>query len=119
LRNLIAHSRGIIDGDSKCPRKVWVEPPIRENATDCLIFLDAEIYMDRVKAPEIIRAFQATGQAPPIASVYLSYLDGAARHADFTCNKAFSRFLAMRNILAYQKYLMPRLWTADRFILLK
>jgi enterochelin esterase family protein len=75
-------------------RKVWVEPPIRGSASDCLIFLDAEIYMDRVMAPEVIRDLQAAGRVPPITSIYLSYLDTAARHTDFTCNKAYSQFLA-------------------------
>ena len=76
-------------------RKVWIEPPTCDDASDCLIFLDAEIYRDRVKAPEIIQDLQATGQVRPIVSVYLSYLDTAARHTDFTCNEAFSRFVAI------------------------
>ncbi|MFH1300039.1 MAG: alpha/beta hydrolase-fold protein [Planctomycetota bacterium] len=76
------------------PRKVWVEPAITGPADDCLIFLDGELYANRVKAPEIIRDAQAAGILPPVTSVYVSSLDAAARHADFTCNENFSMFVA-------------------------
>jgi enterochelin esterase family protein len=59
-----------------------------------LIFLDAELYIDRVKAPELLRALQTGNALPPVAAVYLSSPDPASRHVDFTCNEAFSSFLA-------------------------
>ncbi len=50
--------------------------------------------MDRVKAPGIVHDLQTTRRLPPIHAVYLSYLDTAARHIDFTCNDTYSSFLA-------------------------
>ena len=74
--------------------KAWVDHAVSGSTSDCLLFLDAEIYIERVKAPEIVRGLQKTGGIPPITSVYLSYLDTAARHANFTCNETYSRFVA-------------------------
>jgi enterochelin esterase family protein len=76
------------------PRKVWVQPAILGPASDCLIFLDAELYMDRVKAPDIVHDLQITGRLPPVASIYVSYLNTAARHIDFTCNETYSSFVS-------------------------
>jgi enterochelin esterase family protein len=76
------------------PRKAWVQPAICGEAADCLIFLDGELYIDRVKAPEIVHDLQTTGRLPPVASIYLSCLDTAARHTDFTCNENYSLFVA-------------------------
>lgn len=76
------------------PRKVWVQPAVFGSAPDCLIFLDGELYLERVKAPAIIDDLQKAGRLPPVECVYLSNLDGAARHIDFTCNATYSFFLA-------------------------
>jgi len=83
-------SSGLLDA----PRKVWVQPPIPGDASDCLIFLDAEIYIERVQSPGIVHDLQAAGQLPSVASVYLSFVDNAARHGDFTCNEKFALFIA-------------------------
>jgi enterochelin esterase-like enzyme len=76
------------------PRKVWVQPAVSGQASDCCIFLDAELYMDRVRAPKTLDDLQTTNAMPPTTSIYLSNLDSAARHADFTCNEAFADFVA-------------------------
>jgi hypothetical protein len=75
-------------------RKVWIQPAVSGPASDCLIFLDGELYIDRVKAPGIVRDLQLAGQLPPVSSIYVSNLDAASRHADFTCNESYSSFLA-------------------------
>lgn len=77
-----------------CARKVWVQFPNSQPASTHFIFLDGELYIDRVKAPGIVGDLQASGQMPPVASIFLSNVDAAARHADFTCNERFSQFLA-------------------------
>jgi enterochelin esterase-like enzyme len=76
------------------PRKVWVQEPVSQPASDCIVLLDGEMYRDRVGAPEIVRDLQETGDIPPLTCVYLSLVDTAARHADLACNESFSRFLA-------------------------
>jgi enterochelin esterase-like enzyme len=76
------------------PRKVWVQSAVAESAADCLIFLDAELYIERVKAPEIVRALQTTGGLASVTCIYVSNVDAAARHVDFTCNERYAQFLA-------------------------
>ena len=76
------------------PRKAWLQPSLTGQSPDCLIFLDGELYIEHVKAPEILHDLQSTGQPSPFTSIYLSSPDAAARHIDFTCNETYSLFLA-------------------------
>ncbi len=76
------------------PRKLWVQPAPAAQAVDCLIFLDAEFYIERVQAPAIVAGLQKAGDLPPVTSIYLSHADIMARASDFTCNPAFASFVA-------------------------
>lgn len=53
------------------------------------IVLDAEIYLDRMDAGDLF-----VSAAPEWDWVFVSHIDGAARHHDFTCSDAYARFLA-------------------------
>jgi len=75
-------------------RKIWVQPASAGQASDCLIFLDAEYYIEKVQAPATIAHLQKAGDLPPLTSIYLSHLDIMARARDFTCDEAFALFLA-------------------------
>jgi enterochelin esterase-like enzyme len=77
------------------PRKVWVQPALAAEVTDCLIFLDAEFYIERVQAPTVAASLQKGGDLPPLTSIYLSHMDIKARASDCTCNPAFASFVAM------------------------
>lgn len=74
------------------PRKAWIHHA--DDAKDCLIFLDGELYAERVKAPEIIATAQASGALPPLTSIYLPNLSAADRHEHYTCHEGFASFLA-------------------------
>src|ERR1700722_9931769 len=76
------------------PRTAWVQPAVAGHGADCLIFLDAEFYIAKVRAPTIVADLQKTGSLPPVTSIYVSHIDAMARIADFTCNGAFSSFVA-------------------------
>jgi enterochelin esterase family protein len=76
------------------PRKAWIHRSTTGNAKDCLLFLDGELYAERVKAPAILREAEAAGALPPVTCVYLPNASSAGRHADYTCNAAFADFLA-------------------------
>jgi len=65
------------------PRKVWICPATPSE--DCFVFLDGELYTDRVKAPEIVRS---------ATCIYLRNVSAASRHADYTCNENFASFIA-------------------------
>ncbi|MGV3618876.1 MAG: alpha/beta hydrolase [Fimbriimonas sp.] len=77
----------------QAPRSVWIQRPADANPERCLIFLDAELYIERVRAPEIVARLGGEGAIPSTTFVYLSYGDHAARHVDFTCSPSFSAFL--------------------------
>ena len=74
-------------------RQAWIHPA--EAARDCLIFLDGELYTDRVKAPEIIAAAQPSGSLPPLTCVYLPNRSAEDRHEAYTCNDRFAAFVAL------------------------
>ncbi len=76
------------------PRKAWIHRSTTGNAKDCLLFLDGELYTERVKAPDILREAEAAGALPPVTCVYLPNASAAGRHADYTCNATFADFLA-------------------------
>jgi enterochelin esterase family protein len=61
---------------------------------DVFIFLDGELYLDRVKAPAQIAAAIEQGQLPPATCIYLPNTSAAARHVEYTCHAAFAAFLA-------------------------
>jgi enterochelin esterase-like enzyme len=74
-------------------RKPLIYPSATSAAKDCLLFLDGELYMDRVKSAAILDEAQAAGLLPPVACVYLPNVSAAARHVDYTCNENFATFL--------------------------
>ncbi len=75
-------------------RQAFYYPATAGAPKDCLLFLDGELYTDRVKAPVILDEPQATGLLSSVACVYLPNVSAAGRHADYTCNEAFASFLA-------------------------
>jgi len=75
-------------------RQAVYYPATAGASKDCLLFLDGELYTDRVKAPVILNESQASGLLSPVACVYLPNVSAAGRHADYTCNEDFASFLA-------------------------
>ncbi len=76
------------------PRTAWIDAATSGAANDCLLFLDGELYRDRVKASERIREAQADGTLPALNCVYLSSVSAANRQIEYTCNESFASFLA-------------------------
>ncbi|MDB6007537.1 MAG: putative esterase [Prosthecobacter sp.] len=74
------------------PRQAQLHPA--DGAKDCLLFLDGELYTDRVTSPLILNEAQAAGLLPPVTCVYLPNASAAGRHADYTCNEGFAAFIA-------------------------
>lgn len=87
-------SEHLISSDSlSLPRKAWVHHA--KQARTCLLFLDGELFTDRVKTPEVIAAAQASGSLPALSCVYLPNLGAADRHEVYTCNNRFASFVAL------------------------
>ncbi|QOV87627.1 alpha/beta hydrolase [Humisphaera borealis] len=75
------------------PRTAWIDVTASGDAKDCLLFLDGELYRDRVKASERIREAQADGTLPALNRVYLSSVSAANRQVEYICNESFASFL--------------------------
>jgi enterochelin esterase family protein len=73
-------------------RKVWVESG-KDNG-QCCIFLDAELYIERVGALKIVQRLVVAKEMPATTCVYLSCGEAIDRHTDFACNTQFARFIA-------------------------
>jgi enterochelin esterase family protein len=58
------------------------------------IFLDGEIYLQRMDAQTILTDLQATGAIPAITCVFVSHVDAHARHHDLVCNPSYASFIA-------------------------
>ena len=74
-------------------RIVWIDRVRKGQVEHCFIFLDAEIYLNKVQAAQKMQSLQSTGRLPPTDCVYVSSLDAAARHRDYACNEKYTRFL--------------------------
>jgi enterochelin esterase family protein len=74
-------------------RRIWSVSPRLETPSALLVFLDAELYLERVLAVDAVRQLEERKLVPPVASVFVSSNGPAARHADYVCDEAYARFL--------------------------
>lgn len=75
-------------------RKVWASSGRRGSAEAAVVFLDGELYVERVKAPGVVQGLEAAGVIPATLAVYVSIHSGASRHVDFVCDPAYAEFVA-------------------------
>jgi len=84
-------------------RRVWRQAAVSGTPSAVIVFLDAELYIERMKAPEVLQRLQEVGSIPPVAAVYISHGGSAARHVDFTCNADYAVFLVEDVLEAMQR----------------
>jgi len=89
-------------------RKVWYLPSGVGHPSTIGLFLDGEYYVNRMDAPAAIRDLEARGVIPPMVSVFVSHVDGAARHIDLTCNPRYTEFL-VQDVLGWIRSRFPAL----------
>lgn len=75
-------------------RRVWLHRSDDADARDCLLFLDGELYRDRVKAPAILEEASNRKLLPPVHAVFVSSVSAKDRQLDFICNSAYAAFVA-------------------------
>jgi enterochelin esterase family protein len=75
-------------------RTLWTQQSPLGNPRDVIIFLDGELYVMRVMAPEVVFDLQAAQSISPVLAVYVSNESAAARHTDYTCNMEYASFIA-------------------------
>jgi enterochelin esterase-like enzyme len=75
-------------------RTVWSLAPPAARPTAAVLFLDAELYLERVGAAPVVRRLQERQAIPAAVAVFLSGGGAAARHDDFVCRPEYARFVA-------------------------
>ena len=85
-------------------RKVWTPTATAANACRAVVFLDAEIYIERVKAAAVVSGLN---NAEEIVAVFISDDSAAARHTDYTCNTQYSEF-KVNDVLPWAAARYPR-----------
>jgi enterochelin esterase family protein len=75
-------------------RKVWTLSSANERPSIAIIFLDAELYLDRVGAATVVGQLEREGRVPPVTSAFVSQNGPAARHSNFTCQMDYAAFVA-------------------------
>jgi enterochelin esterase-like enzyme len=75
-------------------RTAWTLDLAGGEATSAIVFLDGELYVERVEAPVVMRRLQEQRAIPPTTAVFISHGGAAARHVDFVCSPAYARFVA-------------------------
>ena len=76
-------------------RKVWSLAPPAGRPTAAILFLDAELYLERVGAAAVVRRLQERRAIPPTVAVFLSDGGAAARHQDFVCRSPTARLYSV------------------------
>jgi len=75
-------------------RRVWKLRAELGRANWAAIFLDGELYLERVMAVPVLRKLQASGDIPPFLAVFVSSGGDGARHSDYTCDASYGAFIS-------------------------
>jgi enterochelin esterase family protein len=75
-------------------RSAWSLAPPTGRPTAAILFLDAELYLERVGAAAVVGRLVERRAIPPAVAVFLSDGGAAARHEDFICHPDYARFVA-------------------------
>jgi enterochelin esterase family protein len=74
-------------------RRIWIRPPLNRDAAALTIFLDGEMYRDRVGAPWIIRDLGRRGEIADSWFVFVSSHTDEARSRESSCYPPFAQFI--------------------------
>jgi len=85
--NIASTSRG---------RRIWKLNPELGRASCAALFLDGELYLERVNAVPVLRQLQAERKIPSTLAIFVSSNSAAARHSDYTCDADYTTFVSVR-----------------------
>lgn len=75
-------------------RDIWVRLPAAGTTAEVLlVFLDAELYRERVGSPAIVDSLEASGHIPPAIVVHVSHASTEARWLECPCHPPFAAFV--------------------------
>lgn len=75
-------------------RTVWLLAGPKGDTHRLCLFLDGDHYLKSVGARAILEDAVAGGLLPNMSFLFVAHESAAARHADFTCNDLYTRFVA-------------------------
>jgi enterochelin esterase-like enzyme len=75
-------------------RRVWKLYPESSRPSWATIFLDAELYIEGIKAVPVLQQLQESGTIPPTIAVFVSSSGAVARHSDYVCDPHYEAFLS-------------------------
>lgn len=76
-------------------RSIWIrDPKTNSPALDLLVLLDAELYRNRVQAPQIIETLFESGHLKNLLVVYVSCVDMDTRWTECPCHPPFAEFVS-------------------------
>ena len=73
-------------------RSIWIHEP-EHPASAVTVFLDAELYRERVGAVQIIEGLHTRGKIGPSVFVFVSMESVAARWVECECHRPFAKFV--------------------------
>lgn len=77
---------------------IWVLSAPNQNESRVCLFLDAEIYLQRMEIEQWVKEWNETTDLPNISALFLSHIDQEHRHRDFICNEHYAQFLVVELI---------------------
>ena len=98
-------------------RTIWIRPPTDGRpARRLVVFLDAELYRDKVHAVEVIEGLEVDPAFPPALYVFVSSATVEARWIECPCHPPFARFIA-EEFLPWLQGLHPEIATCAERVL--
>jgi enterochelin esterase-like enzyme len=96
-------------------RTIWIREPVDPvRAKSLTVFLDAELYRDRVKAGEVIAALQ--GEVADSWFVFVSMHSVEARWIECPCHRPFAQFIA-EELLPWLEQSHPRIGRVEQRVI--
>ncbi|HTB85601.1 MAG TPA: alpha/beta hydrolase-fold protein [Candidatus Sulfotelmatobacter sp.] len=77
-------------------RTVWLQRGPADRPQQLCLFLDGELYLDKMKAAPVLNEMVTRGTLPPMTFAFISHGDMKSREHDYTCNNQFGRFIAKK-----------------------
>jgi enterochelin esterase family protein len=96
-------------------RDAWLLTPLASTARRLCVFLDAELYLQRIDCLAVIEALTGDGAMPPLNYLFISCGEPENRHIDFTCSDRYSRFIAC-DVMAWAKTQIDELDESNHMI---
>lgn len=105
----------VISSCGEYTRTVWFLPSLSDQPHPLCLFLDAEHYLRDMRVLPIIAGLIGSGAIPPVTCAFVSHVNGAARHADLTCNESYARFIA-EDVVARARQRDPNIQSGENII---